>query len=54
MKKYRLYYVNINSGSEFSVEVNNSDEILPTLRRNPQYLKEPDNWEYCDQEEIEG
>jgi hypothetical protein len=29
-----------------------SDEILPALRRKPQYLAEPDNWECFDQEEI--
>lgn len=52
MKKYRLYYMNINSGAEFSIEVNNNDEILPALNRHPQYIAEPDNWECFDQEEI--
>lgn len=52
MKKYRMYYMNINSGSEFFIEVNNVDEILPALQRKPQYVAEPDNWECCDQEEI--
>lgn len=52
MKKYRLYFTNVNNGEEFSIEVNNSDEILPELQRKPQYLREPDNWECSDQEEI--
>ena len=52
MKKYRMYYMNINSGAEFSIEVNNSDEILPALQRKPQYVREPNSWEYFDQEEI--
>lgn len=52
MKKYRLYYMNVNSGKEFSIEVNNSDEILPALQNKPQYVTEPDNWECFDQEEI--
>lgn len=51
-KKYRQYYMNINSGSEFSIEINNSNEILPELRSKPQYVSEPDNWECFDQEEI--
>jgi hypothetical protein len=50
--KYRLYYMNINNDSEFFIEVNNSDEILPALQRIPQYSAEPDNWECFDQEEI--
>lgn len=52
MKKYRLYYMNINSGAEFSIEVNTSEEILPALQCKPQYVREPDNWECFDQEEI--
>lgn len=52
MKKYRLYFMNINSGAEFSIEVNNNDDILPALQRKPQYVREPDNWECFDQEEI--
>ena len=52
MKKYRLYFMNINSGAEFSIEVNNNDEILPALKSKPQYVREPDNWECFDQEEI--
>ena len=28
MKKYRLYYININSGAEFSIEVDSNNEIL--------------------------
>ena len=52
MKKYRLYFININSGAEFSVEVDNNDEILPALKNKPQYVREPDNWECFDQEEI--
>ena len=54
MKKYRMYYMNINSGEEFFIEVNNSDEIISALQRKPQYLAEPDNWECFDQEEIKG
>lgn len=50
--KYRLTYCNINSGKEFSIEVSNSDEILPALNSKPQYLREPDNWECIDSEEI--
>lgn len=52
MKKYRLYYMNINSGAEFFIEVNSNDEILPALKNKPQYMREPDNWECFDQEEI--
>lgn len=52
MKKYRMYFMNINSGAEFFIEVNNSDEILPALNVKPQYVREPDNWECFDQEEI--
>jgi hypothetical protein len=52
MKKYRMYYMNINNGRELYIDVNNSDEILPALRCKPQYLAEPDNWECFDQEEI--
>lgn len=52
MKKYRMYYMNINSGAEFSIDVNNSDEILPALKSKPQYIREPDNWECIDSEEI--
>lgn len=52
MKKYRMYFMNINSGAEFFIEVNNSDEILPALKCKPQYVREPDNWECFDQEEI--
>ena len=51
-KKYRMYFMNVNSGAEFFIEVNNSDEILPALQRKPQYVREPDNWECFDQEEI--
>ena len=53
MKKYRMYFMNINSGKEFYIEVNNSDEILTELNKKPQYLEKPDNWECFDQEEIE-
>jgi hypothetical protein len=52
MAKYRLTYCNINSGKEFSIEVSNSDEILPALNRKPQYIREPDNCECVDSEEI--
>ena len=52
MKKYRLYYMNINSGAEFSIEVNSNEEILPVLNCHLQYIAEPDNWECFDQEEI--
>lgn len=52
MKKYRMWYMNVNSGDEFAIEVNNSDEILPALKQKPQYVSEPDNWECFDQEEI--
>ena len=51
-KKYRQYYMNINSGAEFFIEINSSDEILPALKSKPQYIAEPDNWECFDQEEI--
>ena len=53
MKKYRQYYMNVNSGEEFSIEINSADEILPALRSKPQYVREPDNWECFDQEEID-
>lgn len=52
MKKYRMYFMNINSGAEFFIEVNNSDEILPALQCKPQYVRDPNSWEYFDQEEI--
>lgn len=52
MKKYRMWFMNINNGDEFSIEVNNSDEIATALQRKPQYVREPDNWECFDQEEI--
>ena len=52
MKKYRMWFMNINSGAEFFIEVNNSDEILQALQRKKQYVREPDNWECFDQEEI--
>jgi hypothetical protein len=52
MKKYRMYFMNINSGAEFSIDVDNSDEILHALKQKPQYVREPDNWECFDQEEI--
>ena len=52
MKKYRMWYMNINSGDEFYIEINNSDEILPALQQKHQYVSEPDNWECFDQEEI--
>ena len=48
MKKYRLYYTNINSGKEFFIDIDNSDEILPALQKKPEYVREPDNWECCD------
>lgn len=51
-KKYRMYYMNINSGAEFYIEIDNSDEILPALNKKPQYVHDPDNWECFDQEEI--
>jgi hypothetical protein len=51
-KKYRLYWMNINSGEEFFIEVSNNDEILPELQKKSQYVREPDNWECFDQEEI--
>jgi hypothetical protein len=51
-KKYRLYFMNVNSGDEFFIEINNSDEILPALKSKQQYVAEPDNWECFDQEEI--
>jgi hypothetical protein len=52
MKKYRIYYMNINNGDEFYIDVNTNDEILPALNRKPQYVREPDNWECFDQEEV--
>ena len=45
MKKYRLYYTNINSGREFFIDVDNNDEIQPALQKKPEYVREPDNWE---------
>lgn len=51
-KKYRMYFININNGDEFFIEVNSSDEILPALKLKPQYNREPNNWECFDQEEI--
>lgn len=48
MKKYRLYYTNINSGREFFIDVDNNDEIQPALQKRPEYVREPDNWECCD------
>jgi hypothetical protein len=44
--------MHINSGEEFSIDVNTSDEILPALRSKPQYVEDPNNWECFDQEEI--
>jgi hypothetical protein len=44
--------MNINTGAEFYIEVNNSDEILPALKRKYQYVLDPNSWEYFDQEEI--
>ena len=52
VKKYRLYFMNVNSGAEFFIEVNNNDEILLALKNKPQYVREPDNWECFDQEET--
>ena len=52
MKKYRMYYMNVNSGKEFYIEVNNSEEILSELNKKSQYLLDRDNWECYDQEEI--
>ena len=52
MKKYRMWFTNINNGDEFAIEVDNSDEILPALKRNYKYLADPDNWECTDQEEV--
>ena len=51
-KKYRQWYMNVNSGEEFSIEIDTFEEILPALRRKPQFVREPDNWECFDQEEI--
>lgn len=51
-KKYRMYFMNINSGDEFHIEVNNSNEIIYELNKKPQYVREPNNWECFDQEEI--
>ena len=44
--------MNVNSGAEFSIEIDSSDEILPALKQIPEYVAEPDNWECFDQEEI--
>ena len=33
-KKYRMYYMNIETGEEFFIEVDNNDEILPALNKN--------------------
>lgn len=52
MKKYRLYFMNVNNGKEFFIEVNSSDEIQAELNKKPQYLIDRDNWECFDQEEI--
>ena len=52
MKKYRMYYMNVNSGKEFYIEVDNSEEILYELNKKSQYLLDRDNWECYDQEEI--
>ncbi len=51
-KKFRMYYCNINSGAEFFIDVNTSEEILPALQKKPQYVREPDNWECFDSEEL--
>ena len=51
-KRFRMYYCNINSGSEFFIGVNTSEEILPALQKKPQYVREPDNWECVDSEEL--
>ena len=52
MKKYRMYYMNINNGKEFFIEVDNSEEILSELNKKSQYILDKDNWECYDQEEI--
>lgn len=54
MKKYRyrLYYTNINNGSEFFIEVNNANEIMTALQNKSQYARDPDNWECSDSEII--
>ena len=44
--------MNVNSGEEFSIDINSYEEILPALKRKPQDVREPDNWECFDQEEI--
>jgi hypothetical protein len=54
MKKYRMYYMNVITGEEFFIEVDNSNEILPALKRKEQYVLDPDNWECFDGEEIKG
>ena len=52
MKRYRMYYMNIVTGQEFFIEVNNTDEIQRELNKQSQYLLDKNNWEYFDQEEI--
>ena len=47
-----MWFMNINNGDEFFIEVSNNDEILPTLMSKRAYVSEPDNWECIDQEEI--
>jgi hypothetical protein len=44
--------MNINSGDEFFIVVNNSNEIIHELNKKHQYVREPDNWECLDQEDI--
>ena len=52
MKKYRFYFENVNNGDELFIDVNSSNEILPALQNNPQYVEEPENWECIHSEEI--
>ena len=47
-----MYYMNIVTGREFFIEVNNTDEIQRELNKKSQYLLDKNNWEYFDQEEI--
>lgn len=47
---YRVYFINANSGREFSVDITSTTELVKKLNDVPEYVSEKENWKCYDSE----
>lgn len=48
----RVYFINVNSGKEFSVDITSTIDLAQKLNDIPEYISEKENWKCYDSEML--